>query len=429
MTAIPHQIHHGVSTMLVLALALFLFSADASAEAAGKFQFVAGDVRIVATTGEERKPVKGDEFSAGERILTGANGMAQLRMRDGGFIAVRANTDMRLDEFIFNGEEDGQERSLITLLQGGFRAITGLIGRTNKENYAIHTPTATIGIRGTDHEPVVVLAGDPNGFEEGTYERVYRGAVILRNDLGDLIITKDQAAFVGKGRQPTLLRKPPDFYTMAPARGNESGKESEDTGGGNRVSTKNQSIDDVEIESAEIEDVKERTLANKSALVTSKPADERSPLTPLNAPSTPAALTPLDDGPPGLVGTQESSLRNYMSTIDRATGLKFNPGEHDSRFNSSGHGNARTQLRLQQIDIVETKTDDGDKAFILKRTNSLRVLGDDLEKTKSIRIDDIRDIEAALNKFGVSDLCFANKCNSHANNIDKDHDNNKNKNK
>ena len=110
-------------------------------------------------------------------------------INDGGLMAVRANTQVKLDQYVFNGREDGNERSLLSLIKGGFRTITGLIGNRNKDNYRIVTPNATIGIRGTDHEPVVIPAGAPGGFQAGTYDRVYRGATIIETDKGKLIVT------------------------------------------------------------------------------------------------------------------------------------------------------------------------------------------------------------------------------------------------
>ena len=40
---------------------------------------------------------------------------------------------LRIDQFRFNGKTDGSEQGVFGLLKGGFRAITGLIGRVNKE--------------------------------------------------------------------------------------------------------------------------------------------------------------------------------------------------------------------------------------------------------------------------------------------------------
>ena len=183
----------------------------------GKFQFVTGDVKILSANGKEHTPVKGDSFNTGDTILTGASGTAQIRMNDGGLMAIRANTQLKLDQYIFNGREDGNERSLLSLVKGGFRAITGLIGNRNKDNYRITTPSATIGIRGTDHEPVVVPAGAPGGFQAGTYDRVYRGATIIETEKGRLIVNPNQVGFTpGKGAIPVILPKIPEFYDVKP---------------------------------------------------------------------------------------------------------------------------------------------------------------------------------------------------------------------
>ncbi|HVY06818.1 MAG TPA: FecR family protein [Burkholderiales bacterium] len=189
----------------------------------GKFQFVTGDVQVLSADGKHRVPVKGDSFSTGDTIVTGASGTAQIRMNDGGLMAVRANTQLKLDQYIFNGREDGNERSLISLIKGGFRTITGLIGNRNKENYRILTPSATIGIRGTDHEPFVVPAGATGGFQEGTYDRVYRGATIITTDKGKLIVNPNQVGFTpGKGAAPVILPKIPEFYDVKPQLPNAS---------------------------------------------------------------------------------------------------------------------------------------------------------------------------------------------------------------
>jgi hypothetical protein len=184
---------------------------------AGKFQFIAGDVKLVTAAGVQRVPVKGEAFSAGDTIVTGATGSAQIRMTDGGLVAVRPDTEMKLDQYVFNGREDGSERKVVSLIKGGFRAITGLIGNRNKENYRILTPSATIGIRGTDHEPVVIPAGAKGSFQPGTYDRVYRGATIIETDKGKLIVNPNQVGFTpGKGIAPVLLPKIPDFYNAKP---------------------------------------------------------------------------------------------------------------------------------------------------------------------------------------------------------------------
>jgi hypothetical protein len=43
---------------------------------------------------------------------------------------------------------DGDNASF-NLVKGGLRSVTGLLGKRNKEKFAMKTPSATIGIRGT----------------------------------------------------------------------------------------------------------------------------------------------------------------------------------------------------------------------------------------------------------------------------------------
>ena len=50
-----------------------------------------------------------------------------------------------------NGNAGSEDRSFFSLLKGGFRTVTGLIGKLRREQYRIDTAVATIGIRGTDY--------------------------------------------------------------------------------------------------------------------------------------------------------------------------------------------------------------------------------------------------------------------------------------
>ena len=139
-------------------LLLLAAYAGAAFGVAGNVQFVIGDVKLITKAGETRALQKGAAINEGDRIVTADGASAQIKMVDGGFIAIRPNTDMGFDTYRYSGKEDGTESAVVSLLQGGFRTITGMIGRTNKQNYLVKTATATIGIRGTDHEPMVILA-------------------------------------------------------------------------------------------------------------------------------------------------------------------------------------------------------------------------------------------------------------------------------
>lgn len=187
----------------------------------GKFQFVHGDVILIRSDGNSVVPRKGDSLEEGDVIATGAQAQAQLVMNDGGLISLRPDSRLRIDQFRFNGKADGSERGIFGLLKGGFRAITGLIGKANKDNYKIRTATATIGIRGTDHEALYIApptSGETPIGPPGTYDKVNVGQTYLQTSAGRLDLSSNQVGFAPAmgNTAPQRLPNIPDFLKATP---------------------------------------------------------------------------------------------------------------------------------------------------------------------------------------------------------------------
>jgi hypothetical protein len=182
----------------------------AQQEAAGRFLSATGDIRIVGRNGGERPAARAAEIREGESIVTGSNGLGQLRMSDGTLMSVRADTELKLDRFAYSGQNDPNPSFLLSVAKGGFRTITGLIGKIKRDSYKVTTPSATIGIRGTDFELVHIQQPLPS-TPPGTYNRVFDGATTLQNRAGAiLLVNRDQTAFVGlQGTTPPVLVAPP----------------------------------------------------------------------------------------------------------------------------------------------------------------------------------------------------------------------------
>ncbi len=92
---------------------------------------------------------------AGDRIETGDTGSAQIRFRDDTKLVVGPNSSMVIDAFVFSEEDTAREIS-INVVKGAFRFITG---NSPKDAYTITTPTATIGVRGTEFDISVEREG------------------------------------------------------------------------------------------------------------------------------------------------------------------------------------------------------------------------------------------------------------------------------
>ena len=203
-----------------LALLALLGAGSALAEA-GRFQFVHGEVSVIRPNGSQTAARKGDLVDEGDTIATGALAQAQLVMKDEGLIALRPDSRLRIDTYRFGGKADGSEQGVFGLLKGGFRSITGWIGRANKDNYKIHTPTATIGIRGTDHEALYIpppVAGESPLGPAGTYDKVNTGQTYLETGTGRVELSINQVGFVPASGTTPPIRLPatPSFLKATP---------------------------------------------------------------------------------------------------------------------------------------------------------------------------------------------------------------------
>lgn len=208
---------------------LFLGMAQAvAAEAPGKrFATVHKITGTVQASGSGAVPKRdlqsGDAVYVGEHIRAGTNGEAVLRTDDAGVIAVRPNAAFSMEQFSADG--DGKDSLSLRIFAGALRLITGWTARFNKDNHRIRTPSGTVGIRGTDHEPYVM--GPELSVElqqaEGTYDKVNSGATVLRANGAEVAIAPGHVGFApskppGRTRAlmtallPTLLDKVPGFY-------------------------------------------------------------------------------------------------------------------------------------------------------------------------------------------------------------------------
>ena len=220
-------------------LASLLLAPAQAAEVAARVQFVFGQVGATDAGGERRLLRRGDEVYTGDTLQSAAASTAQLVFRDNSRMAVRANTIVRIESYHYDADDRVGSNSLIALLKGAVRSITGLIGKHNRRNVALVTPVATIGIRGTDYEVVHVPEASAGGGLRGlagTYNKVYSGATLLQSARGALPLDTGQVGFVagtpGNATAPVLIDALPDAVADLLALGLPAGDELEQADGG-----------------------------------------------------------------------------------------------------------------------------------------------------------------------------------------------------
>jgi hypothetical protein len=118
--------------------------------ASAKVFSVQGEVVAVDASGQRRRLVDGGSIYPGDVVETAAGSRGVLVFRDESRVSVGASSRFRIDNFVYDDQNAGEGRFLASLLRGSIRAVTGLIAKTNNRNVGFATPTATIGIRGTE---------------------------------------------------------------------------------------------------------------------------------------------------------------------------------------------------------------------------------------------------------------------------------------
>ena len=88
------------------------------------------------------------EIASYDDVRTG-NGRIGIEFLDSSVIRLTEHSKIIIDEYIYD-PDPSKSKLALNMASGTARFLTGALGRINKENISIRTPTATIAIRGTD---------------------------------------------------------------------------------------------------------------------------------------------------------------------------------------------------------------------------------------------------------------------------------------
>lgn len=177
-------------------LAGFLLPGIVQAGNAGTVMATSGAISAVTAEGKSRTLQKGSPVSSGDTLVTGKGGHVDVRFSDESMVQLRPETRFRIDDYAYARSKSGttqggeaEPRSFFSLLKGGFRAVSGMIAKIKRSNVAVVTPTATIGIRGTDY----MASLDERA---GLRVSVARGEISLDNKAGSFSVAEGQGAYV-----------------------------------------------------------------------------------------------------------------------------------------------------------------------------------------------------------------------------------------
>jgi hypothetical protein len=179
------------------------------------------------------------EVESGDTLVSEKNTYAQIRFVDNSEITLRPGTTFRIENFAYEAGKPEGDSAAFSLVKGGLRSITGLLGKRNKEKFSLKTPSATIGIRGTTFvaqwvelpsgvppkSPGLAVPAAPV-LSPGLHFSVTDGMIVVTNNGGSLGFQAGQFGYVPSVTQPPVIVPsnpglqfvpPPSFSGAAPA--------------------------------------------------------------------------------------------------------------------------------------------------------------------------------------------------------------------
>jgi hypothetical protein len=132
----------------LMLIAVLGFTGTAFAAEIGLIKVATGDVQV--QRGASRTPATvGTALETADVIITGANGTAGITFTDNSLVSVGPNSVFAIDKYQFDstthaGEFEGNLR------QGRLAAVSGKMVKQSPESMKIRTPSAIMGVRGTE---------------------------------------------------------------------------------------------------------------------------------------------------------------------------------------------------------------------------------------------------------------------------------------
>ena len=157
----------------------------------GQVTHLSGAVVARGADGQTRVLSVRSAVREGDIVITADNTYARVRWGDGTDIVLRPNTQLKVDAASYEEGQPQADSFAVSLLKGGLRAVTGLLGKRNPARFKLSTPMATVGIRGThfgalfcnsDCQAIQTVGGEPPA--DGLHVDVSDGEIVVTTQAG-----------------------------------------------------------------------------------------------------------------------------------------------------------------------------------------------------------------------------------------------------
>jgi hypothetical protein len=217
---------------LLCAVLLLAGGAAWAGQVVGIVEHLSGPLMDRKADGTVKVLAAKSEVESGDTLVAEKNTYAQLRFIDNSEITLRPGTTFKIDNFAYDADRPDGDSAVFSLVKGGLRSITGLLGKRNKEKFQLKTPAATIGIRGTTFiaqwvEPLPPAGAGlapgpalpPATLAPGLHVAVLDGMIVVTNPGGAQHFQAGQFGFIpNMNLPPVIVPKNPGLqFTPPPA--------------------------------------------------------------------------------------------------------------------------------------------------------------------------------------------------------------------
>ena len=189
-------------TNVILTFLLCSLSFDAFASIGNVSELNGTPGSIERTSGEQLTAQLSTEIESLDQVET-TNGRLKIKFVDDTLVSLTEHTFMEINEYVYD-PDPSKSMMALNFVQGTARFATGGLGLVPKENIQIQTPTATIGIRGTDFtttvdelgRSLVILLPDANCTDKVALEEGCRpsGSITITNEGGTVVLDEAYAS-------------------------------------------------------------------------------------------------------------------------------------------------------------------------------------------------------------------------------------------
>lgn len=176
-----------IGNLAIITLATICFFSQSAYATVGTLYDTSGDVKTALGSQPAQKVGKGAPLENNMIVSTGEASSAVLKFEDGQIIALQSNSSFQIHDYSYDSKNAEKSNIFFSMLKGGLRAITGLVGAKHPAGFKLQTPNATIGIRGTDF---MLVMSNP------LYANIVSGSISITNTAGTAVFGAGQAAIV-----------------------------------------------------------------------------------------------------------------------------------------------------------------------------------------------------------------------------------------